>query len=240
MRSRTHLRHSILIRLGLPALLSFTALTCGNLQAQDSKDSKEQPAAKSMAASFVNSMALLNDEYKLGPGDLLSFRVLEDEDPAKHVPVMDSGEADIPFLGRLNVTGRSCKAVASEIKTALEKQFYIRATVILCLDTMGPKHAAVAGSRGKIYLMGQVRAQGPQEIPPDETFTVSKAILRAGGFSDYANKRKVKVIRQSGKKGTSDIKIIDLVDVLEKGKVEKDMVVEPEDLIIVPERIINF
>jgi protein involved in polysaccharide export with SLBB domain len=237
MRSKFYLKHFFRVSYGLPALISIAVLAGGNLQAEDAK---EQPAAKSMAASFVNSMALLNDEYKLGPGDQLSFRVIEDEDPSKHVAVMDSGEADIPYLGRLNVTGRTCKAVASEIKTALEKQLYIRATVILCLDTMGLRHSAIAGSRGKIYLMGQVRSQGPMEIPPDETYTVSKAVLRAGGFSDYANKRKVKLIRQTGKKGTSDIKIIDLVEILEKGKTEKDLVVQPEDLIIVPERLINF
>ena len=111
------------------------------------------------------------------------------------------------------------------------------ATVIIGLDVMAPKGTV---SRGKIYLMGQVRAQGPMEIPADEEFTISKAILRGGGFGEYANKRKVKLIRPTAKKGVTETKIIDLVEILEKGKTANDIVVQPEDLIIVPERGINF
>jgi protein involved in polysaccharide export with SLBB domain len=205
-----------------------------------SEEPKEKPAEpKALSASFVNSMELLNDEHKLGPGDQLSFRVIEDEDPSKSLTVTDSSEMDVPYLGRLNVAGKTCKTVGKEIKAALEKALYIKATVILGLDVIAPKSAA-ATSRGKAYLMGQVRQQGAVDIPTDEPFTVSKAVLRAGGFSDYANKRKVKLIHKAGKNGTPETKIVDLVEVLEKGRTDKDLPVEPEDWIIVPEKVINF
>jgi len=80
-----------------------------------------------------------------------------------------------------------------------------------------------------------VKAQGPQEIPPDESYTVSKAIIRAGGFGDFANKRKVKVTRKNGKEFNVDLK-----RVIEEGHTEEDMVLVPDDQIYVPQRLINM
>jgi protein involved in polysaccharide export with SLBB domain len=90
-------------------------------------------------------------------------------------------------------------------------------------------------SRGKVYVYGNVKGQGPQEIPADETYTVSKAIIRAGGFSDFANKRKVRVTRKDGKNFT-----IDLKRVIEEGHVDEDLVLQPDDQIQVPQRAVNF
>jgi protein involved in polysaccharide export with SLBB domain len=181
-------------------------------------------------------MDALNATHKVGPGDRISFRVIEDEDPALPLLVADSGEMEVPHIGRVIATGKTCKALAYEIKRELEKDYYYQATVILGLDVIGNRVA----SRGKAYVMGQVRAQGGVDIPADEVFTVSKAILRAGGFSDYANERKVKLVRKVGSNGATESKIVDLVEIMKRGKTAGDVVVEPEDVIIVPEKLVVF
>jgi polysaccharide export outer membrane protein len=181
-------------------------------------------------------MDALNSSHKVGPGDRISFRVIEDEDPALPLAVADSGEMEVPHIGRVMASGKTCKALAYEIKKELEKEYYYQATVILGLDVIGNR----VTSRGKAYVMGQVRAQGGVDIPADEVFTVSKAILRAGGFAEYANERKVKLVRKTGANGATESKIVDLVEVMKRGKTAGDIIVEPEDVIIVPERLINF
>jgi len=97
---------------------------------------------------------------------------------------------------------------------------------------------AAARSKGKIYVMGQVRTQGPMDLPADETLTLSRAILRAGGFADFANQRKVRLIRKtSGSQAeTTVVNVMDLLD----GQGGKDPVLQNDDLIIVPERLVNF
>ena len=83
------------------------------------------------------------------------------------------------------------------------------------------------------------RGPGPQEIPVDEVYTVSKAILRAGGFGPYANKRKVKIVR-AGKAGTTGKPIyVDCADILDKGQWDKDVEVGPDDIVTVPEKWLN-
>jgi protein involved in polysaccharide export with SLBB domain len=84
-------------------------------------------------------------------------------------------------------------------------------------------------------VYGSVKGQGPQEIPADETYTVSKAIIRAGGFGDFANKRKVKLTRKNGQDVT-----IDLKRVIEEGHTDEDVALQPDDQIYVPQRLINM
>jgi protein involved in polysaccharide export with SLBB domain len=99
----------------------------------------------------------------------------------------------------------------------------------LALDRVSEK------SRGKVYVYGSVKSQGPQEIPADEIYTASKAVIRAGGFGDFANKRKVKVTRKNGKDFAVDLKRI-----IEEGHTEEDVVLHPDDQIYVPQRLINM
>jgi polysaccharide export outer membrane protein len=178
----------------------------------------------------TNSMAVLDDKKKLGPNDFVSFRVVEDRDnDSQRLRINDNGELEVPYIGLVSAEGRTCKELAHTIKSLLEKEYYYHATVILAVDRISEK------SRGRIYVYGSVKTQGPQEIPPDESYTVSKAIIRAGGFGDFANKRKVKVTRKDGKEFNVDLK-----RVIEEGHTEEDMVLVPDDQIYVPQRLINM
>jgi len=94
---------------------------------------------------------------------------------------------------------------------------------------------------GRVYILGQVRQQGPLDVQVNENLTAGKAILRAGGFADFANKKKVTVVRaNSDPKGKPQTFDLDMTQILEEGKIEKDIVLQPNDLIIVPSRLINF
>ena len=178
----------------------------------------------------TNSMTVLDDKKRLGPNDYVSFRVVEDRDEeSQHLRVNDNGELEVPYIGLVPAKGHTCRELAYAIKGALEKEYYYHATVILAVDRVSEK------SRGRVYVYGSVKGQGPQEIPPDESYTVSKAIIRAGGFGDFANKRKVKVTRKNG----HDV-IIDLKRVIEEGRTEEDLVLQPDDQIYVPQRLINM
>ena len=175
-------------------------------------------------------MAVLDDKKKLGSNDYISFRVVEDRDnDSQRLRVNDNGELEVPYVGLVPARGKSCKELAYTIKSLLEKEYYYHATVILAVDRVSEK------SRGRIYVYGSVKQQGPQEIPPDESYTVSKAIIRAGGFGDFANKRKVKLTRKNGQESTVDLK-----RVIEEGHTDEDFDLAPDDQIYVPQRLINM
>ena len=175
-----------------------------------------------------------DDKYKLRVGDKISLQILEDRDAPKSLVVADSGELDVPYVGRVAASDKTCKQLADELKTRLEKEYYHRATVVIALDVANKL-------LGRVYVWGQVRNQGPIDISVNENLTAGKAILRAGGFGDFANKKKVKVVRSGATDGAAKQSFeLNMIDILEKGKTEKDMVLQPDDFIIIPSRLINF
>lgn len=200
-------------------------LGCGAALAQN------PPVAAPTNSPAPTASYVLDDKHKLVPGDRVSFQIVEDRTNALSLLVAESSELDIPYLGRVNVEGRTCKAAADEIKGLLEKDYYYKATVVIGLDSLSKV-------LGRVYVFGPVRTPGPVEIPANENFTAGKAILRVGGFGDFANRKAVQVVRKtdSGNKTMT----VNMVNVLEKGKTEEDITLEPEDFIIVPQRAINF
>jgi protein involved in polysaccharide export with SLBB domain len=174
-----------------------------------------------------------DEKYKLRIGDRVSFQILEDRDAPKALLVADSGELDIPYLGRLAAADKSCKQLAAEIKTRLEQDYYYRASVVLALDTANRV-------LGRVYVWGQVRTQGPIEMAVNENLTAGKAILRAGGFADFANKKKVKVIRAGGNGAAKQVFELNMMEILEVGQMEKDLALQSDDSVIVASRLVNF
>lgn len=219
-------------------LILATALA-GSLQARAQENASPMPTIPKAApvelpttstVMRTNSMSVLDDKKRLGANDYVSFRVVEDRDnESQHLRINDNGELEVPYAGLIPAAGRTCKEVAYAVKAALEREYYYHATVIIAVDHISEK------SRGKVYVYGSVKGQGPQEIPADETYTVSKAIIRAGGFGDFANKRKVKLTRKDGRSY-----IIDLKRVIEEGRTDEDLVLQPDDQINVPQRLINM
>jgi len=183
--------------------------------------------------ALTTSMEVLNNSARLGVGDRVSFRIVEEKVAPIGLIVTDSGEMEVPLIGRVMARGKTCKQLAYELKPILEKEYFHKATVIIGVDSIS------ARSRGKVYITGQIRTQGALELLPDETLTVSKAILRAGGLQDFANRRKVKLVRK-GSDGRTETTFVDLVEILDRGHLDRDPALEPGDLINVPERLINF
>lgn len=203
-------------------------------QPASGESSKPLENTNAAVSTTTNGMDTLDDKHRLAIGDRLSFRIIEDEEDPKQLFVTDSGDLEVPYLGRFPAEGRSCKGLAWSLKLALEKEHYYQATVILAVDVM-------AKSRGKVYIVGPVRGAGPQEIPSDEVLTLSKAILRAGGFGDFADKTRVKVTRKkAGSTGVDQTFVVNVAMILEKGQTALDLPLEPGDFIYVPERSIRF
>ena len=206
------------------------------------------PAPAVPTTATAGKAGLLNgyvpdDSYKLRVGDTVSFQIEEDQiwDPQnapKILAVQDSGEIELPYVGRMMAVGKTCKELAVEIKAALEKDYYNTATVVISMSVASP-------ILGRVYIWGQVHNQGPLDIQLNENLTVGQAIMRAGGFADFANQSKVQVIRGTGgtpqgagKQGAPVI--LDMDQILNKGKTEKDIVLQPGDLIIVPAKWFNI
>lgn len=204
-----------------------------------------------VVASTLNSMEALDNKIALEAGDRISFRVIEDQDEAVSRLVTDTGEVDFPYVGRIKVAGLTCRQIALQLKKALEVDYYKRATVIVGLDVIVGH--VTESTHDMVWVVGQVRQEGPQELSKLQPITVSQAILRAGGFGDFADERKVRIVHQTTAPSSSDGttgempdagsasggKVVD-VKAIFQGQSTFDPIVKPNDLVIVPKKLINF
>ena len=97
---------------------------------------------------------------------------------------------------------------------------------------LAPGDIVTVGEKEVFYIRGEVAKPGPYFIEKD--MTILKAITFAGGFSQFANRKDVVLLRSEGdrarKKVTVNLKAI------ENGKAP-DISLKSNDLIIVPRRV---
>lgn len=179
-----------------------------------------------------------DDSYVLRAGDVLTFQILEDKlvgitNTPDTLTVEDSGELEVPYVGRVTAVGKTCKILSEEITTALQTNYYQHATVELSVDVANRLW-------GRIYIFGQVRLPGELDVAVGENLTAGQAIMRAGGFADFADEKKVKLVRVSPGGGESKPINLDMDQILDQGNISQDVHLQPGDMIIVPSRLINF
>lgn len=88
-----------------------------------------------------------------------------------------------------------------------------------------------------VYVTGSVKKPGTMPILPDDELTAYTAVLRSGGFVRFANRAKIFVLRDrgNGEKQRIDVNI----KRVNKGA-STDVVLEPKDIVVVPERFFSF
>lgn len=171
--------------------------------------------------------------HKLNRGDVLNFQVAEEREPKwreGQIQVLDSGDVNMPLGGLVPAAGKTVAQLTSDVRARLERDYYYHVTLV-----MGISQEARRSSRGRIYITGAVRQEGAIDLPLDEPLTVSQAIFKAGGFKDFGSKN-VRILRKGNTNKPLEVKVGDVL----KGKLEKDLVLEPGDTILVREKLINF
>lgn len=183
---------------------------------------------------MATAVAPIDPDHKLGPRDVLSYRVAEDRDNEPHqLIVTDSGEVQLP-LGSLRVkaSGKTTRELTAEIKSVLEREYYKpgHASVSLGLDSV-----AQGTSKGKVFITGEVASKGAVDLPVDGQLTVVQAILQLGGFTEEADLKGVHIYRNGApKKGI----LVNAKAVLH-GENDKDVVLQPNDKVRVDRLIIG-
>ena len=170
----------------------------------------------------------------LAVGDRLRYQVVEDGDAPVELAISNTGMIDIPYHGPMKAAGRLLPDLVASIRTELEKKFYLTATIRM--EVLAFSQGAV--NRGRVHLAGQVRRVGPIEIDLSEKPTLGQTILAAGGLADFADARNVRIVRREGAE-TRTI-VVDLREVLNKGRIDKDVQLQDGDFVIVDERMVNW
>lgn len=170
------------------------------------------------------------------PGDRFRFFVVEDAESSAEVVVNGGGAVILPLLGFWTVAGKTFDQVAAETERALEAEFLVKATVRLILVDR-PVHS---GNRGRVFLTGQLRKIGAVDIDLSVKNTLGRVILANGGLGDFADAKRIRIIRKAPNGIDLQTQSVDLEEVLVKGRIDKDIPLVDGDFIIVDSKLINW
>jgi polysaccharide biosynthesis/export protein len=165
-------------------------------------------------------------DFLLGPEDVLDIVIWKNDDLSqKGVVIRPDGKISMPLIGEIQASGRTANQLATQIAARLKE--YKDNPVV----TVGVKEV----NSYYVYVLGEVSKPGKYQLKSHAT--VLQAVAIASGFTNYASKNKMKVIRHvQGDDGTMrEIRIPARYDDLVAGTGEiGNFVLKTGDVVIVP------
>jgi polysaccharide export outer membrane protein len=159
------------------------------------------------------------ESYVIGPSDVIAVNVWKEPTLSGSLLVRPDGMISMPLLGDVQASGFTPLQLADQISAKLKK-FVQDPNVSIVISQI---HSKV------VYLMGEVGKKGPIEMTPG--MTLLEAIGSAGGVTDYANVKKMYILRdEAGKHEKIPVHYKEAL----KGDSTLDLVLKPGDTIVVP------
>jgi polysaccharide export outer membrane protein len=162
----------------------------------------------------------MTDSYVIEASDVVDISVWkEPELTTKGILVRPDGMISMPLLGDVKASGKTPLQLAAEITDRLKK--YVQdPNVTIMLGTNNSK---------MVYMIGEVAKTGP--VGMTSGMTLLEAISRAGGLSEFANKKKIYILRNDGGKQQ---KIPVQYKQALRGDSALNLILIPGDTIVVP------
>ena len=161
------------------------------------------------------------DSYQIGVGDLLEITTWKEPDFSReNVLVRSDGKISFPLVNDFPAAGLS----PMELKFNLEKALkaYVEHPVVTVTVTN-------PGSQ-KFYILGEVMRTG--EYPLIKQLTVLQAFALAGGFTEWASKKEIILLRNED--GQDKIYRINYKEITKGEDFSQNLKLKADDTIIVP------
>lgn len=173
--------------------------------------------------------------YRITRGDRLAVQVFGEPDlTAGGKRVEARGTINLALIGDVYVYGMTVEEAARAIEKAYQVGRILRyPQVTVTVEQYAPR---------VVNVLGQVKFPGRIELTPEQQWTIKDVIMKVGGFSDTARGTAVKVTRTMPD-GSTKVYTLDVQSALRgsnraSGSSDASFIVEPGDVIYVPEKII--
>jgi polysaccharide export outer membrane protein len=198
---------------GRVALALALLLTAGLVSAVAKQ--KDKPASK-----VAQPMQPVGSDYVISPGDVLEVQVWKEPDVSKAVPVRPDGKISLPLLDDVQAAGRTSAALTADLTERLKKFISDPQVTVIVTEV----------NSQRIYITGEVTRGGTYPLEPG--MTVLQGLSSAGGFTPFANVKKIYVLRQQNGK---QIKYpFNYKDVVKGSDTAQNILLQPGDTIVVP------
>lgn len=143
-------------------------------------------------------------DYKILVGDRLNIKIFPEDQYVKGgtMQVSSEGNVTLPLVGKVKVADKTLVEAGRLLARIIDQDYLVNAEVVIELVESINRSAE---KKKKAIALGQVRRPGSYEFPPEkDKITLLELISLAGGFTEIANVKKIKVIRKAGGKKVSE------------------------------------
>ena len=174
-----------------------------------------QPRDKAVTQA-AQAVPMDDHPYILGAKDQISVQIYGSADFSGTHMIRPDGKITMPFLGDVMAAGFAPLELSNIIKEKLRK-YIVDPDVSVSVSAVNSK---------EFYIQGEVGKTGgfPLLVPT----RVLEALVNAGGFKDFANKKKIVIMRLTGERLN-----FNYADVIKGKKMDQNIYLKPGDIIIV-------
>ena len=159
-------------------------------------------------------------DYIIGTDDLLSIVYWKDKDMSADAKVRPDGRIALPLINEVQAAGLTPEQLHKRI-TEESKKYMEDANITVVVREINSR---------RVFITGEVNKPGP--YPLTSATSVLQLISLAGGLRDYANAKKIVIMRREN--GRSISLPFNYKDIASGRKLEQNIELKPGDTVVVP------
>ena len=165
-------------------------------------------------------VAFDGDQYIIGPEDVLYIHVWKEEALTRTIPVRTDGKISLPLIQEVKAGGLTPLQLKEVLMRKLKE--FIENPIVSVTVTEANSY--------KVYISGYVRTPGVYRIRSETT--VTQIIPMAGGFTEWANQKKILIIRNEN--GREKRITVNYKKILRGSDPSSNAILKTGDAIVVP------
>jgi polysaccharide export outer membrane protein len=169
-------------------------------------------------------------DYVLQPQDVIKVQVFQEEDINKQadgLSLSQDSTVTLPLIGTISLKGKSVREAEEMVRRLYDKDYIVNPQVSVTV---------VKYAERTVNVMGSVTNQGRIQFPQERGLSIVDAISLAGGQTRLADLKHVKLTRRDAN-GDTQVSTVD-VDAMMKSAGRDAVMLQPGDVVYVPERIL--
>lgn len=201
------------------ATLATTATAASTLAATATPPSTVTANTSAPVASREPGFVDTSKDYRIGPEDVLDILVWKQDNLSRTVPVRPDGKVSIPLVNDIVASGLTPTELRQQLTERLSEYVPSPEVSVIVKEV----HSV------KVAVLGAVKMPGHYEVKSPST--VLELIARAQGFTEFADRNRIVVIRQNGSTTT---RVPFNYKKIAEGSDQENFSVKPGDIIVVP------
>jgi polysaccharide export outer membrane protein len=180
-----------------------------------------QPQRSDGGAAAPASSVVATPDYRLSPGVKLRGERSKDPQLSQSLQIRPDGKVTLPLVGDIQASGLTSLELRDRVATQLKEYVTNPVVTVIVVET----------SPILVYVMGEVGQPG--SIQMKGAMTVLQALAMAGGFREFANTKKIRILRKAAN-GSNAVEAIKFdYNAAVKGE-HPPVFLSPGDMVVVP------